>query len=175
VALRVRAGAAADREWITDTLTASWGGTTVVAHGVVYDASTLPALIAERDSEIAERDGETAEEPGQPERVGLLTYDITAQGLEVVSIDAPVRHAGAGSALLVAAAATARAAGAGRMWLVTTNDNLDALRFYQRRGMRIVGVASGAVDESRRLKPSIPPVGEYGIPLHDELILELML
>jgi GNAT superfamily N-acetyltransferase len=168
VALRVRAGEAADREWITDTLTASWGGTMVVAHGVVYDASTLPALIAELD-------GETAEEPGQPERVGLLTYDITAQGLEVVSIDAPVRHAGAGSALLAAAAATARAAGAGRMWLVTTNDNLDALRFYQRRGMRIVGVASGAVDESRRLKPSIPPVGEYGIPLHDELTLELVL
>jgi GNAT superfamily N-acetyltransferase len=160
--LRVRAAEPADRERIVRMLTASWGGTTVVAHGVVYDAGNLPALIAER--------GE-----GEVEPAGLLTYDISDRGLEVVTIDAPVRHGGVGSALLEAAAAIARAAGAGRLWLVTTNDNLGALRFYQRRGMRIVGVAPGAVDAARRLKPSIPPVGEYGIPLRDELTLELTL
>jgi hypothetical protein len=58
---------------------------------------------------------------------------------------------------------------------VTTNDNLDALRFYQRRGMRLVGLAPDAVKVSRAFKPSIPEIGAYGIPIRDELTLELPL
>jgi hypothetical protein len=58
---------------------------------------------------------------------------------------------------------------------VTTNDNLGALRFYQRRGLRLVALHVGAVAESRRLKPSIPEVGHDGIPIRDELELELEL
>ena len=56
--------------------------------------------------------------------------------------------------------------------VTTTNDNLDALRFYQRRGFRIIAVRPGAVDESRRIKPSISAIGEYGIPIRDEIELE---
>ena len=82
---------------------------------------------------------------------------------------------GAGTALLDAVVSYARERGLRRVWLVTTNDNLDGLRFYQRRGLRIVGVTSGGVDSSRLLKPSIPTVGSYGIPLRDELTLELPL
>lgn len=67
------------------------------------------------------------------------------------------------------------AAGARRLWLVTTNDNLDALRFYQRRGMRIVAVARDALDATRVIKPQVPLIGAYGIPLRDELTLELTL
>jgi len=149
----VRPASPADREAIAALLTESWGAPVAVAHGVRYDAADLPALIAERDGRIA----------------GLLTYTIGPDGLEVVTLDAVVRRAGVGGALLAAAAELAP----GRLWLVTTNDNLDALRFYQRRGMRIVGVGVGAVDASRAVKPSIPLVGAYGIELHDELILEL--
>ncbi|CAL9407658.1 hypothetical protein SUDANB176_01595 [Streptomyces sp. enrichment culture] len=157
--LRVRAATAADRAAITDLLVSSWGGTTVVGHGTVYDAARLPALVAEREGVLA----------------GLLTYTVDDGGLEIVTVDAVVRRSGVGSALLRAAAEVARGAGARRVWLVTTNDNLDALRFYQRRGLRIVGVAPGAVDAARRLKPSIPETGDHGIPLHDELTLELVL
>lgn len=157
--LRVRPATAADHEAIAGLLCSSWGGTTMVVHGTVYDVSELPALLAERDGRIA----------------GLLGYTLSDRGLEVVSLDAVVRHGGAGSALLAAAAEVARRAGARRLWLVTTNDNLDALRFYQRRGLRIVGVAPGAVDTARAVKPAIPLTGEYGIPLHDELTLELLL
>ena len=149
----VRPASPADREAIAALLTESWGAPVAVAHGVRYDTADLPALIAERDGRIA----------------GLLTYTIGPDGLEVVTLDAVVRRAGVGGALLAAAAELAP----GRLWLVTTNDNLDALRFYQRRGMRIVGVGVGAVDASRAVKPSIPLVGAYGIELHDELILEL--
>jgi len=93
----------------------------------------------------------------------------------VVSIDAVVKGAGAGTVLLAAAVEQAERAGLRRLWLVTTNDNLDALRFYQRRGMRMVKVTPGALDESRRIKPGIPLVGDFGIEIHDELRLEMRL
>jgi len=72
-----------------------------------------------------------------------------------------------GSELHAAAFAAASARGLRRVWLLTTNDNLDALRFYQRRGMRIANV-----HRARALKPSIPTVGEHGIEVHDEIELE---
>jgi ribosomal protein S18 acetylase RimI-like enzyme len=131
----------------------------VVVHGSVFEAADLPALLAEQDGRV----------------LGLLTYEISDLGMEVISLDATLQRIGVGTALLAAAAEQARQAGIRRVWLVTTNDNLDALRFYQRRGMRIVGVTSGAVDASREIKPSIPLAGEYGIALHDELTLELRL
>jgi hypothetical protein len=68
----------------------------------------------------------------------------------------------------------ARDAGCTRLWLITTNDNVDALRFYQRRGFRLAALHAGAVDRSRtRLKPEIPEIGDHGIPLRDEIELEL--
>ncbi|WUJ74342.1 GNAT family N-acetyltransferase [Kribbella soli] len=157
--MNIRPATTADGSRISELLIASWGSHIAVAHGVAYDATTLPAIVAEKDDRI----------------VGLLTYNLQDQEFEVVTIDAPAQHRGVGTALLEAAAAAARAAGARRLWLITTNDNLDALRFYQRRGMRIVEVRPGAVDESRKLKPTIPPTGSYDIPLHDELVLELRL
>jgi N-acetylglutamate synthase-like GNAT family acetyltransferase len=155
----VRQATAADHARIVDLLARSWGGTTVIAHGVTYDAATLPALLAERRGRLA----------------GLLTYAIEGDALEVVSIDAVVKRAGAGTVLLEAAAGLAERTGLRRLWLITTNDNLNALRFYQRRGMRLVRVAPGAVDESRKIKPGIPLVGDFGIEIHDELTLELRL
>ena len=70
----------------------------------------------------------------------------------------------------------ARTAGSNRLWLTTTNDNLDALRFYQRRGFRLVVLRAGAVEQARRtIKPELPEVGSYGIPMRDEVDLELRL
>jgi len=112
---------------------------------------------------LAERDGET---------VGLLTYEIDGDTLEVVTIDAFPPGAGTGTALLDAAVDVARSAGCRRVWLMTTNDNLDALRFYQRRGFRLAGLRPGALAASRALKPEMPETGAYGIPLRDELDLE---
>ena len=94
-------------------------------------------------------------------------------GAYLVSIDAEPSGAGIGSALLTAVESAARDAGCVRLVLDTTNDNLEALGFYQRRGFRIVAVRPGAVDEARRtLKPTIPELGASGIPMRDELTLE---
>ncbi|MEG8179924.1 GNAT family N-acetyltransferase [Nocardia terpenica] len=155
--IRIRSTTSADRTAMAAVLTESWGDTTVIAHGTSYDAIRLSALVAERDDEVA----------------GLLTYTLADGALEIVTLDAVERHAGVGTALLTAAVDLARQAGANRVWLVTTNDNLDALRFYQRRGMAICAVARGAVDTARTLEPAIPEVGAYGIAIHDELTLEM--
>ncbi|MEV5689817.1 GNAT family N-acetyltransferase [Micromonospora globbae] len=156
----VREAGSDDRAAVDALHEREWGGPYVVAHDVRYDLRTLPTLVAV--------DGAGAV-------VGALAHHREADGLEVVSVVAAVPGGGVGTALLDAAAATARAAGLARLWLITTNDNLRALRFYQRRGLRLVGVDRGAVDRARRLKPEIPLVGEDGIPLHDELILERLL
>ena len=85
----------------------------------------------------------------------------------------PSPRVGAGTALIEAVAGAARAAGCARLWLITTNDNLRALRFYQRRGFRLAALHRDALARSRELKPSIAEIGLDGIPLRDELELEL--
>jgi GNAT superfamily N-acetyltransferase len=135
-----------------------WGGEgQVVVHGEIFDARLLPALIA-------------------GEQQGLATYQIQRTNnsvfAELVTLDAITVNQGVGTALIEALASRLRAEGVTILRVTTTNDNLDALHFYQRRGFRITAVRTGAVDEARRLKPSIPAIGDYGIPIRDELELE---
>jgi len=156
--VRVRPLGEADREWATGKLRELWGEG-VVSRGRLLDATVLPGFVAEGDGEPA----------------GLLTYRIDGGDCEVVTINAFPRGAGAGTALMEAVAVAARDAGCRRVWLITTNDNLRALRFYQRRGFRLAALHRDALARSRELKPSIPEVGLDGIPLRDELELELTL
>jgi len=104
----------------------------------------------------------------------VLTYVAGDTSWEVLALYADVhRRRGDGTALVEAVAEMARAAGARALRVTTTNDNVDALRFYQRRGFALAELRAGAVDRSReQLKPEIPRVGEYGIPLRDEVELE---
>ena len=156
--MRVRPLGEADREWATGKLRELWGEG-VVSRGRLLDATVLPGFVAE----------------GEGEPAGLLTYRIDGGDCEVVTINAFPRGAGAGTALMEAVAVAARDAGCRRVWLITTNDNLRALRFYQRRGFRLAALHRDALARSRELKPSIPEVGLDGIPLRDELELELTL
>jgi ADP-ribose pyrophosphatase YjhB (NUDIX family)/GNAT superfamily N-acetyltransferase len=160
----VRPAVEADREWIERTLVERWGSTLVVVRGRPLNAATLEALVA-----VA------AAEEGDPEPAGLLTYRRDDEALEVVTIDSLRPGEGIGRELLEQAARVARQSGAKRLWLITTNDNLHAVGFYQRQGLRIVAVHRGAVGRARLLKPAIPLVAGNGIELHDELELELAL
>lgn len=145
------------------------------------DGATVAAFLDRHGMRVAARRGELVDTARHPsllaERggrvVGVLVYVPGDVELEILALYADERRGGIGTALIEAVVAIARDAGARRLWLITTNDNLDALRFYQRRGFRLVGVDAGAVDRSRAArKPSIPETGEYGIPIRDELELE---
>ena len=159
MSLVIRPPGAPERAWIARFLSQSWGSTTVVSRGQAHDASQLPALLAVEADEV----------------VGLATFRFADGDCELVTLDALREGQGIGSALLSAVGHQAGGHGCGRMWLITSNDNVNAIRFYQRRGMRLVAVHRGAIDEARMIKPSIPLVGEDGIPIHDEVELELPL
>jgi N-acetylglutamate synthase-like GNAT family acetyltransferase len=107
--------------------------------------------------------------------IGLVTYHIVDDACEIVSLDSLRPGIGIGTALLDAVAQAARAEECRRVWLVTTNDNLDALGFYQKRGFSLVAVHRCSVERARVLKPEIPLVGQGGIPLRDAIELELLL
>jgi ribosomal protein S18 acetylase RimI-like enzyme/uncharacterized pyridoxamine 5'-phosphate oxidase family protein len=148
-----------DHEWVRQFTMEHWGDTLVVAHGKVYHPETLPGFVAVLKGN----------------RVGLLTYVLEEEQCEIVTLDSTRPEIGIGTRLIQAVTQAAHAAGCKRLWLTTTNDNLHALRFYQKRGFRIVTVHRHAVDAARQLKPRIPLIGNDQIPLHDEIELELML
>jgi ribosomal protein S18 acetylase RimI-like enzyme len=119
-------------------------------------------------------EGLVAAQGAQP--VGLITWraDRSSSEAEVraLAVAGEARGRGIGRALLEAAEEALRAAGARRAWLVTTNDNLAALALYQKAGWRLVALHPGEVDELRRsVKPTIPAIGQHGIPIRDELEL----
>jgi ribosomal protein S18 acetylase RimI-like enzyme len=152
----VRAIRDADRTWIRRFVRERWSDEIVVAHGIVYRPHELPGLVVT--------------DAGEP--VGLLTYTIDGDACEVVTIDAVIEGSGIGSLLIGSVEDVARAAGCSRLWLVTTNDNDRALGFYRTHGFEVVAVREGAVDASRKLKPSIPLVNGAGVPIRDEIELE---
>jgi ribosomal protein S18 acetylase RimI-like enzyme len=107
--------------------------------------------------------------------VGLLTYYIEGDECEIVTLDSLAEGIGVGSALVDAAKKAATTARCARLWLITTNDNLHAIRFYQKRDFDLVAVHRYAVRRSRKIKPQIPKYGIDGIPLQDEIEMELLL
>jgi ribosomal protein S18 acetylase RimI-like enzyme len=146
-----------DRDW-AEAFMDRFGGALHARRGELIDVLALPGFVAERND--------------RP--VGLVTYRTEGAECELAFIGVLERHEGVGTTLL--RALLQEVSQCARIWLVTTNDNLEALRFYQRRGFVLSALRREAVDESRRsLKPQISTVGEFGIPLRDELELELQL
>ncbi len=156
---RVREIAAEDRDWIIGLLTGQWGSTTIVSRERAHRADRLPGFVA-------------FDSTG---RTGLLTHCIDSGDLEVVSLNALAPRRGTGSALLRAARRAASLASCGRVWLITTNDNVPAIGFYEKCGFECVAVHEGAVDAARRRKPEIPRLGRDGVPIRDELEFEVRL
>ena len=151
---RVRPATPADAAWIEALVEEEWGGPLLIADGRTFDARVLPGLIV-------------------GEREGLALYEAAGADVlaELVLLHALALGQGLGTALVEALVALLARQGARELWLTTTNDNLEALRFYQRRGFRMMEVRPGAIESARRLKPGIPLVGEFGIAIRDELRL----
>jgi GNAT superfamily N-acetyltransferase len=157
--VELRALTDGDREWVGDFIVERWGASVVTGRGRSWEPAELAGFAAFEGDRF----------------VGLVTYELTGEACEIVTIDAIVEGEGVGTALLSAVEEVARAHRCGRVQLLTTNNNLRALAFYQKRGFRLVGLVPGAVDEARKVKPSIPPIDAQGLPIRDELHLELRL
>jgi ribosomal protein S18 acetylase RimI-like enzyme len=149
-----------DRRWARAFLAKRWGSEVVAAHGHLFRPAEHQGFVVEMDREA----------------VGLVTYRMDGSAdCEVLTIDSTTEGLGVGTALMDAVVQRSTAAGCARVWLITTNDNLDALRFYQKRGFRLVALRPAAIERARDMKPEIPALGRHGIPIRDELELELPL
>ena len=148
-----------DRRWLRNYLQERWSSSQVVSRGIVHQADTLPGFIANWK--------------GKP--AGLLTYHLDGDACEIVSLNSDIEGVGIGTALLEATKKQAASQGCRRLWLITTNDNVEAIRFYQKQGYELVAVHRNAIEQSRKLKPSIPVIGLHGIPIRDEIEFEMHL
>ena len=136
-----------------------WGGEEMITRGNIYRPEQLDGFVIE--------DGK--------EWLGLLTFYVEDNECEVTSLDSLREGQGVGTELMDAVVEEARKQDRKRLFLVTTNENMHALRFYQKRGFELVTIYRGSVIESRKVKPSIPLIGFDDIPLRDEIELELSL
>ena len=148
-----------NRKEIDDFIIRQWFSLQMVVHGESIDLGTADGWYADQDGVV----------------VGLITYRITDDVMEILSLDSLHEQHGVGTALLNMAVSYAGNSGISKITLVTTNDNLPALRFYQKRGFDMSGLFCNAVDLSRKLKPEIPLIGIDGIPLKHEIELEMNL
>ena len=148
-----------DQPRVVHRLENAFAGVTVARKGVLIDASVLPGFVASDGGRL----------------VGLLAYDVASGECEVVAIISTEEGRGIGRGLMDAARDYAEAAGYRRLWLITTNDNTRAIRFYQRWGMDLCAFYRHGVRRSRKVKPSIPDRGVDGIPLEHELEFEMLL
>ena len=149
----------ADRNWVADFLDKHWGSTKVVSRGQAYYAHLLPGFVAVKDGE----------------NIGLATYRVEGDECELMTLNSTIKDIGVGTALVEQVKETISEMGCKRLWLITTNDNMNALRFYQKRGFVLVAVYPNALQEARKLKPQIPLTGLDGIRLLSELELEMLL
>jgi ribosomal protein S18 acetylase RimI-like enzyme len=157
--IQVRPQREEDLDWASHLLVERWGSTRIVTRGRVYYADRLPGFVAVRDSR----------------RVGLLTYRIENDECQIVTLDSLEEGIGVGSSLIDAVKSAAVSERCRRIWLISTNDNTPALRFYQRRGFMLAALYRNELEHSRELKPEIPSISRDGVPLRDEIELEMVL
>ena len=155
----IRPSGPEDRGWIDELMRSRYAAEILVTRGHTHLPSSLPGFIA-----IV-----------QGARAGLITLRFNNDDCEVISLDSLQESRGVGTALTCKALEAASSKGCRRLWLITTNDNLRALGFYQKRGFSLVAVHRNALETTRRIKPTLPLWGMDGIPLRDEIELEMEL
>ena len=125
-----------------------WSGDFIVTRGVIHQPGQVEGFVVEDADAWA----------------GLITFKVAEDECEVISLDGLRDGEGIGTRLLRKVIEEARSRKCRRIFLITTNDNLYALGFYQRRDFEIAAVYRGAVNESRKIKPGISEIGLNHIP-----------
>ena len=146
-----------NRKSVDDFIMKHWFTLDMVVHGEKINLGNADGFYASEDNRI----------------VGLITYRIANNEMEIMSLDSLNEKKGIGTSLLDKVVQNARDVGCSRVMLITTNDNLSALQFYQKRGFDIIKLHHNAVEESRKIKPQIPLIGSNGIPIKHEIELEM--
>lgn len=147
-----------NRETVTTFLQQHWFTTTMILRGKIIDMTKVEGFFYREENLI----------------IGLITFIVYGDTLEIVSLDSLKENQGIGSALVKTVLEEAEKLKCKRVVLITTNDNINALRFWQKRGFDMINLFHDAMDISRKLKPEIPLVGENNIPLRHEIEFEII-
>jgi GNAT superfamily N-acetyltransferase len=157
--IKIRSAISSDNAWLEELMVKEWGGLPLVIRGKKYYPTQLDGIIAENESGIA----------------GFLFYEMREKDCEIIVFEVFDKFKGTGTILLDKLKDIAKHKKCSRIYLMTTNDNLDALRFYQKRNFHICGVHIDSVKISRKIKPTIGMIGDFDIPVRDEIDLELII
>lgn len=147
------------RELVNQFFLENWYSTDMSIRGEIIDGTKVDGFLLQEDNKI----------------IGLVTYTFFGDICEIVSLDSKKENIGIGTALLKEIEKVAINNNCKKIRLVTTNDNLRALQFYQKRGYYLTRLYTNAIDEVRKVKPNVPLLGENDIPLRDEIELEKQL
>jgi len=142
---------------VNDFVRDEWGGPMIVSRGNLFDSSALPGFVAVEENEL----------------LGVVLYRMEGSDCEIALLHALAQNRGVGTALIRQVISIAEAHACRRVWLITTNDNTQAIRFYQKFGFALKAVHINSMAASRQLKPCIPELGEDGIPIAHEFEFEL--
>lgn len=145
-----------NREKVMSFFKEHWGSSEMVISTGIYQYENLDGFIYEENHQI----------------IGWITYIIRNDEIEIIFLDSIQEGKGIGSVLWEKVENLAKQNKIKTISLVTTNDNLEALKFYQKRGYRITAIIPNAVKKARNIKPFIPLIGYDGIPINDELVLK---
>jgi ribosomal protein S18 acetylase RimI-like enzyme len=150
-----REATAAEQDAALELFRRDFGRTSIASFGEVIPLSETSTIVAEMQGDVS----------------GALAWRPRENALQIVALatEPMWQRSGVGGHLVAEAEVVARRTGATRVVLATTNDNLPALYFYQRRGYRITDVVRDAWRDHAELTIG---VGFASIPVLDELRLE---
>ena len=147
------------RDLVNQFFIDNWFSTDMCVRGKIIDGTQLDGFLLQEENKI----------------IGLVTYTFWGDVCEIVSLDSKKENIGIGSTLLKEVERVAIDNNCKKMRLITTNDNMRALQFYQKRGYCLTKLYPNAMEEVRRVKPNVPELGDNDIPLRDEIELEKLL
>jgi N-acetylglutamate synthase-like GNAT family acetyltransferase len=135
-----------------------WGSDIIVSRGKIYRAEDLDGILVYESQKI----------------IGLGLYYIKNNECEIVLLEIFVANKGFGTQIIEKIKIIAKENNCKRIWVITTNNNINALKFYQKRGFYFSNIYINAMEESRKIKPEIPKEYE-GIEIRDEIEFEMKL
>ncbi|PJI09541.1 MULTISPECIES: GNAT family N-acetyltransferase [Clostridium] len=148
-----------NRQEVNNFIVQHWFTTDMVVRGQIFDMTVLDGLVMYENENI----------------IGLITCRFENSECEIMSLDSLKENCGIGTELVKEVVKIASEKKCTKIKLVTTNDNLNAMRFYQKRGFDMTHLYYNALEASRKIKPSIPQKGDYGIPIKHEIEFEMKL
>lgn len=143
-------------DWVKKDILQTYGSDKILVHGQLFNPCDYPGIVASI----------------KDENVGLLIYRFFGEECEILSVHSYIENMGIGTALIESIKHEAVQRNWKRVWLTVTNDNVKAIRFYQKRGFDMVKLHNHSVAEVRKMKPELPLIGMDGIPIKHEIEFE---